>query len=119
MKLRQALRSSVAAITIASVAAPTGLSAQTSEAAPRGGAQVRVAQAEDFSRIELGGRAVARRDGQVLTLQLAQHSKNCSAIKTRVGLAHPKPGLNRSRKSWGSAALKQIHVEAGVGGSDV
>ena len=57
MKLRQALRSSVAAVTIASVAAPTGLSAQTSEAAPRGGgAQVRVAQAKDFSRIELAGR---------------------------------------------------------------
>ena len=73
MKLRQALRSSVAAITIASVAAPTGLSAQTSEAAPRGGGgQVRVAQAKDFSRIELAGRAVARRDGQVLTLQLAR-----------------------------------------------
>ena len=73
MKLRQALRSSVAAITIASVAAPTGLSAQTSEAAPRGGgAQVRVAQAKDFSRIELAGRAVSRRDGQVLTLQLAR-----------------------------------------------
>lgn len=69
MKLRQALRSSVAAITIASVAAPAGLAAPAAQVAPRGGLQVSVAQAKDFSRIEFkGGRAVARRDGQTLVL---------------------------------------------------
>lgn len=68
MKLRQALRSSVAAITIASVAAPAGLAAPALETAARG--QVRVAQAKDFSRIEIAGRAAVRRDGQTLVLRL-------------------------------------------------
>jgi len=66
MKLRQALRSSVAAITIASVAAPVGM------AAPAGGPVVRVAQAKDFSRIEVvGTRAFVRREGQTLVLRLS------------------------------------------------
>ncbi|WP_082601985.1 endoglucanase [Phenylobacterium sp. Root700] len=69
MSLRQTLRSGVAAITIASVVAPAGVApAQTT--APRGGLEVRVAQARDFSRIEFkGARAVARRDGQTLILK--------------------------------------------------
>jgi hypothetical protein len=71
MKLRQALRSSVAAITIASVAAPAGMAAPSAVAA-RGGPVVRVAQAKDFSRIEIAGaRTFASREGQTLVLRLS------------------------------------------------
>ncbi len=73
MSLRQTLRSSVAAITIASVAAPAGMAAPAATAAAGGGLEVRVAQARDFSRIEFkGARAVARRDGQTLILKFAR-----------------------------------------------
>ena len=85
MKLRQALRSSVAAITIASVAAPAGLAAPALETAPRG--QVRVAQAKDFSRIEIAGRAVVRRDGQTLVLRLNQ---SAAPDVTQLKVAPPK-----------------------------
>lgn len=71
MKLRQALRSGVAAITIAGVAAPASLAETTTAAAPRAGAQIRVAQSRDFSRIEITGtRAQVRRDGQSLVVRL-------------------------------------------------
>jgi len=86
MKLRQALRSSVAAITIASLAAPAGLAAPATEAAPRG-AQVRVAQAKDFSRIEIAGRASVRRDGQTLVLRLGQ---GAAPDITRLKVAPPR-----------------------------
>ncbi|MCR5874911.1 endoglucanase [Phenylobacterium sp. J426] len=80
MRLRQALRSGVAAACIASVAAPAGMAAPAAEA---GGAKtatgpldVRIAQAETFSRIEFhwkGQAAVAaKRDGQVLTLSFSR-----------------------------------------------
>ncbi|MDF2899994.1 MAG: hypothetical protein K0Q62_53 [Phenylobacterium sp.] len=70
MKLRQTLRSSVAAITIASLAAPAGLAAPATTAAARGGLEVHVAQASDFSRVEFrGARPTARRDGQNLILK--------------------------------------------------
>jgi tetratricopeptide (TPR) repeat protein len=74
MTLRQALRSSVAAICIASVAAPAGLAAPAKPApakpaaAPREPLDVHVAQAEKFSRLEFHGLAArSQRDGQVLT----------------------------------------------------
>jgi len=73
MSLRQALRSTVAALAIAGVVAPPGLAAPAATVAPRGPLQVRVAQASDFSRIEFqwvgGARAVSRRDGQKLILK--------------------------------------------------
>ncbi len=73
MNLRRTLHSSVAAICIAGVIAPAGVAAPTAaQVAPRGPLAVRVAQAQDFSRIELfwngGARVVTKRDGQVLTL---------------------------------------------------
>ena len=72
MSLRRALHSSVAAICIAGVIAPAGVAAPVQVAA-RGPLDVHVAQARDFSRIELhwagGARAVTKRDGQVLTLK--------------------------------------------------
>ncbi|WP_293401473.1 endoglucanase [Phenylobacterium sp.] len=120
MKMRQALRSSVAAITIASVAAPTGLSAQTSEAAPRGGAaQVRVAQAKDFSRIELGGRAVARRDGQVLTLQLARGA-NPDISRLRTSPPRWLKSAELRRSAAGSALVLTLaeNADARVGTAD-
>ncbi|MES2340424.1 MAG: endoglucanase [Pseudomonadota bacterium] len=74
MSLRRALHSSVAAICIAGVIAPAGVAATTPvQVAPRGPLDVHVAQARDFSRIELhwagGARAITKRDGQVLTLK--------------------------------------------------
>jgi tetratricopeptide (TPR) repeat protein len=73
VSLRQALRSGVAAIAIASVAAPAGMAAPAPAVAPRGPLDVRVAQSRDFSRIEFhwsgGARAVSRRDGQKLILK--------------------------------------------------
>ena len=71
MSLRQALRSGVAAICIAGVAAPAGLASPQAMVAPAG-LDVHVAQADSFSRVEFhwagkGGQAQAKRDGQTLT----------------------------------------------------
>ncbi|MDE2486341.1 MAG: endoglucanase [Alphaproteobacteria bacterium] len=69
MSLRRVLRSGVAAVAIAAVAAPSGAGAA---AAVRGAApEMRVAQAKDFSRIEFHGPGVhARRDGQTLVVDM-------------------------------------------------
>jgi tetratricopeptide (TPR) repeat protein len=73
MSLKRALSSSVAAICIASVAAPAGGAASAPRAAPRGALDVHVGEAKDFTRIELhwagGASATVRREGQVLTLR--------------------------------------------------
>jgi tetratricopeptide (TPR) repeat protein len=72
MSLRQALRSGVAAVAIATVAAPQGVAvAAARHAAP--GLDVHVAQADDFSRIEFhgGGAVRSRRDGQTLVVDFA------------------------------------------------
>jgi tetratricopeptide (TPR) repeat protein len=71
MRLRQVLRSGVAAVAIASVAAPDG--AWAAAHAPKtaaAGPDVHVAQAPDFSRIEIHGAGAlkSRREGQVVTL---------------------------------------------------
>ena len=68
MDLRQALRAGVAAIAIAGVVAPAG--AVSGAASPLAGMEVRVAQANGFSRVEFKGapNATASRKGQVLTL---------------------------------------------------
>jgi len=72
MNLRKALRSGVAAACIASVAAPAGIAAPAVQAvAKRGGPDVRVATTETFSRIEIGGRVTARREGQTVVLALS------------------------------------------------
>ncbi|MDB5448215.1 MAG: hypothetical protein JWQ97_3532, partial [Phenylobacterium sp.] len=74
MSLRQALRSGVAAVCIAGLAAPAGLAQPP---APQGPLDVHVAQAEGFSRLEFhwtgkGGPATAKRDGQTLTLRFGR-----------------------------------------------
>ncbi|MGH6911404.1 MAG: endoglucanase, partial [Phenylobacterium sp.] len=81
MSLRQALRSGVAAISIASVVAPAG-AAPTTHAAPKAAAataakaalvQVHVGQAATFSRIEFRGvAATSRRDGQTVTISFGR-----------------------------------------------
>jgi len=73
MRLRQALRSGVAAISIASVVAPAGAAppshAAPSAAAKTAGIQVHVGQAATFSRIEFrGAGASAQRTGQTVTV---------------------------------------------------
>ena len=67
MTLRQTLRAGVAAIAVAAVAAPAIVASAV--AAPAG-IDVRVAQADGFSRVEFQGapQAQVKRDGQVLTL---------------------------------------------------
>ncbi|HEX3700289.1 MAG TPA: endoglucanase [Phenylobacterium sp.] len=67
MRLRQALRSGVAAVAIAAVVAPAGAGAAGHASA---GLDVHVAQADDFSRIEFhgGGAIKARREGQTLVV---------------------------------------------------
>jgi hypothetical protein len=78
----------VAAITIASLAAPAGMAAPTATAAAGGGLEVRVAQARDFSRIEFkGARAVARRDGQTLILKF---SRDTNPDISRLRVSPPK-----------------------------
>ena len=81
MSLKAHLRSGVAAICIATVAAPTGF-AETSSVAPRAGAgplAISVAQAKDFSRIEFrwagGARVVTRREGQKLIVRFSRYAK--------------------------------------------
>ena len=85
MSLRQALRSGVAAISIASVVAPAG-AAPTPQPAPKVAAkapakaaikaadvQVHVGQAKTFSRIEFhGAAATAQRQGQTVTVNFAR-----------------------------------------------
>ncbi|MBU4436042.1 MAG: endoglucanase [Alphaproteobacteria bacterium] len=72
MRLRAILRSGVAAVCIASVAAPSVYAAGPAAAA-RGALDVRVAQAAEFSRLEFhwtgGARLTSKREGQVLTLR--------------------------------------------------
>jgi len=74
MSLRQALRSGVAAISIASIVAPAGAAPATrapaQAAQPKASAvQVHIGQTETFSRIEFrGAGATARRDGQTVTV---------------------------------------------------
>ncbi len=88
MSLRQTLRSSVAASTLASLAAPAGMAAPAATAAAGGGLEVRVAQARDFSRIEFkGARAVARREGQTLILKF---SRDANPDISRLRVSPPK-----------------------------
>ena len=72
MDLRQTLRASVAAVCVATVAAPAG--AVVPRRAPRGGVEVHVAQAADFSRLEIHGAGAmrARREGANLILDFAR-----------------------------------------------
>jgi len=77
MTLRQALRSGVAAICIASAAAPAGVAAPAKgPAAPREPLEVHVAQAETFSRVEFhwsgAAKSSTRRDGQTLTFTFSR-----------------------------------------------
>lgn len=68
MSLRRVLRSGVAAVAIATVAAPSGAGAVV-HAPPA--LDLRVAQAKDFSRIEFhGGGVHVRREGQALVVDL-------------------------------------------------
>lgn len=76
MSLRQALRSGVAAVCIASIAAPAGMAASPAQVAPRGPLDVRVAQAKTFSRLEFhwtgGAGMTSRREGQKLILTFSR-----------------------------------------------
>ncbi len=69
MRLREALRSSVAAACIVGLATPVRAVAPHAEAALRSGLDVRIAQAETFSRVEIrGARPSVRREGQTVVV---------------------------------------------------
>lgn len=92
MGLRQVLRSSVAAIAIASIVAPASLAAPTTGSiAPRGPLDVHVAQARDFSRIEFhwagGARLSSRREGDRLILSF---SRDANPDITRLKVDPPR-----------------------------
>ena len=80
MGLKRNLRSGVAAICIAGVSAPAGF-AETTALAPvasQGPLSVRIAEAADFSRIELhfpGAKVSSRRDGQKLILRFSRDAQ--------------------------------------------
>ena len=73
MSFRRALHSTVAAISIAALAAPSGIAAPGARLSQGGGLDVHVGEAADFSRIELhwagGARSTLRRSGQTLTFR--------------------------------------------------
>jgi tetratricopeptide (TPR) repeat protein len=73
MALRHTLRAGVAAVALASVLAPSGAGLAKAAQATAGGLQVKVGQAETFSKLEFQGRAVTgtTRIGQVLTFSFA------------------------------------------------
>jgi tetratricopeptide (TPR) repeat protein len=126
MNLRRALHSSVAAACIASVAAPAGIAAPAAaaaQAAARGPLDVRVAQAKDFSRIELhwagGARMVSRRDGQVLTLKFSRDA-NPDISRLRVD---PPRWLKTAEARRGPGGLELVltladDADAKVGSAD-
>jgi tetratricopeptide (TPR) repeat protein len=98
MRLRQVLRSGVAAVCIASAAAPAGAVAPVAKAATRGGLQVHVAQAETFSRIEFrgadGASAKSRRDGQTITFSFGRDGDpDISRLRTS-----PPPWIKTAEK---------------------
>jgi tetratricopeptide (TPR) repeat protein len=77
MSLRQALRSGVAAVCIASAAAPAGVAAPAAGGkAQHEPLEVHVAQAKDFSRVEFhwsgAARTASRRDGQNLIFSFSR-----------------------------------------------
>jgi len=80
VNLKRNLKSGVAAICIASVAAPAGF-AETVALAPIAGGgplSVRVAESADFSRVEFrfpGAKITSRRDGQKLILHFSRFAK--------------------------------------------
>jgi tetratricopeptide (TPR) repeat protein len=124
MSLRQALHSSVAAICIAGVIAPAGVAAPAAtQVAPRSPLDVRVAQARDFSRIELrwtgGARAITKRDGQVLTLKF---NRDANPDITRLRVDPPKwLKTAEARHSGGGLELVLTladDAEAKVGNAD-
>ena len=78
MGLRAHLRSGVAAICIAGVAAPAGWTSAAAQRPAANALAVRVAENKDFSRVEFrwvgGARFTARRDGQTVVLKFSRYA---------------------------------------------
>ena len=79
MTLKATLRSGLAAILIASLAAPAGVAGPVAHGAGGSALSVRVAEAADFSRLEFrwagGARMTSRRDGHDLVLHFSRYAK--------------------------------------------
>jgi tetratricopeptide (TPR) repeat protein len=120
--LRQALRSGVAAVSIASVVAPAGAApAPHATRAARGGLDVRVAQAETFSRVEFpgAGRVASHRDGQTLTFDFS-HDADPDIARLRTS---PPRWIKTAEKRHGHGRLQIVltladDADAKVGAAD-
>jgi tetratricopeptide (TPR) repeat protein len=79
MKFAAFLQSSAAAALLAAVAVPVGGSTPKPEPAARLPLEVKVAQADDFSRVEFhwmgGAKAASRRDGQTVILRFGRNGQ--------------------------------------------
>ncbi|MCR5879076.1 tetratricopeptide repeat protein [Phenylobacterium sp. J367] len=125
MSLRRALRTGVAAVCIAGVIAPAGAAAPGSgeNFATRGPLDVRVAQAEAFSRVEFhwSGRTsvVTRRDGRKLILTF---SRDADPDIARLRNAPPKWLAGAEKRHVGGrlevTLLLTDDAEAKVGSAD-
>ncbi|OXE35247.1 MAG: endoglucanase [Phenylobacterium zucineum] len=120
MRLRRALHSSVAAITIAAVAAPVGAVAPIVRPTPRGVLEVHVGLAKDFTRIEFRGvQAKIAREGQVLTLRFNRDA-NPDISRLRVS---PPPWLKAAEARHTGGVLELVltltdDADAKVGTAD-
>ncbi|WP_411286631.1 endoglucanase [Phenylobacterium sp.] len=123
MRLRQALHSGVAAICIASTAAPIGFAAPTAGVPAQGPLDVRVAQAKAFSRIEFHWKgavsATTRRDGQTLTFSFNRDADpDISRLRTS-----PPRWVKTAEKRHAAGRLQVVvtladDAEAKVGSAD-
>jgi tetratricopeptide (TPR) repeat protein len=79
MKFQAFLQSSAAAALLAAVAVPVGGSAPKAEPSARAPLEVKIATADDFSRVEFhwmgGARAASRREGQNVVLRFSRNAQ--------------------------------------------
>ncbi len=125
MRLRAALKYGVAAACIVGTAAPPSLTTALAEVALRPGAplDVRVAQAEQFSRLEFhwsgGARMTTRRDGQVVTLVFSRDAKPDMGVLRGVPVRWLKSAVAKHDGGVLSVALTLAdNADAKVGEAD-
>jgi tetratricopeptide (TPR) repeat protein len=116
------LRAGVAAICIAGLVAPPGLTepSPAAHAGAGGELSVRVAQSKDFSRIEFrGARASSHRDGQTLVLRFSRYAKP-DMTRLRVDPPHWLKGADDARVGGGLQITLDLadDADAKVGEAD-
>jgi len=123
MKLRRALHSSVAAITIAAIAAPVGAVAPVARPTPQGALNVHVGLAKDFTRIEFhwagGAQPRVTREGQKLVLK---YNRDANPDLTRLRIS-PPPWVKNAEARHAAGVLELVitltdDADAKVGNAD-